>query len=165
MPSFRGSPQPRDGTRVSCISCIGRRALSTKATQEIQQIFLGIPIIKKKITEFVVITFAFNVQSRDSRQMVVTVWFSILFNLHIKANITNKIAKPKINLNLPKNQATAIRITWYWHSCKRKWREENMIVFNDEQNPKQLRVICWGAQWVNMRNQMKLRMDSLSDTK
>ena len=40
-----------------------------------------------------------------------------------------------------------------------------MVVFNDEQNPKQLRVICWGAQWVNMRNQMKLRMDSLSDTK
>ena len=40
-----------------------------------------------------------------------------------------------------------------------------MVVFNDEQNLKQLRVICWGAQWVNMRNQMKLRMDSLSDTK
>ena len=27
----------------------------------------------------IVITFAFKVQSRDSRQMVVTVWFSILF--------------------------------------------------------------------------------------
>ena len=40
----------------------------------------GYTYYKKKITELViVITFAFKVQSRDSRQMVVTVWFSILF--------------------------------------------------------------------------------------
>ena len=25
MPSSRGSSQPRDGTRVSCVSCIGRQ--------------------------------------------------------------------------------------------------------------------------------------------
>ena len=37
-----------------------------------------------------------------------------------------------------------------------------MVAFNDEQNPKQLIVICWGAQWVNLRKQMKLRMDSLT---
>ena len=41
MPSSGGSPQPRDGTRVSCVSCIGRQVLTTSATWEVLPHFMG----------------------------------------------------------------------------------------------------------------------------
>ena len=36
MPSSRGSSRPRDGTRVSHVSCIGRRVLITSTTLEVR---------------------------------------------------------------------------------------------------------------------------------
>ena len=45
----RGSPQPRDQTRVSCFSCIGRQILYHSATWETQQInYASIFLIFKK---------------------------------------------------------------------------------------------------------------------